>query len=53
MKKLYCVICGVSTENEKPRISCVLEQKSFFLLFAVSARTKINKYFKKNNQYRY
>ena len=43
MKKLCCIICARCEKFEKPKISHFLE-KIFFLLFAVSARTKIKKY---------
>ena len=32
---LYCVTCGKHRKLEKPKISCLLEKKYFFLLFAV------------------
>ena len=43
MKKLCCVICARYEKFEKPKISHLLE-KTFFLLFAVSARMKMKKY---------
>ena len=43
MKKLYRVICGKYRKFEEPKISYLLE---FFLLFAVSARMKIENYLK-------
>ena len=52
MKKLYCVICGIKKYKkfEKSKTSYLLQKHWFFLLFAVSARMKMEKYLKKKNQ---
>ena len=49
MKKLYCIVSGKYRKLEKPKISYILS----YYYFAVSARIKMKKYSKKNNQLRY
>ena len=53
MKKLYCVVCDKYRTFEKPKILYLLENQQFFLLFAVSAKMKMERYFKKKNRLKY
>ena len=53
MKKLYCVICGKYKKFRNPKISYVFVKHQYFLLFAGSARIKMKKYLKKQDQLRF
>ena len=53
MKNIYCVICGKYRKFEKPKIYTFSKKHWFFILFAVSERMKIKRYFKKKNPLRY
>ena len=50
-KKREKVICGTYRKLRKTEISCLLDKT--FLLFELSERMKMKKYFKKNNQLKY
>ena len=53
MKKIYCLICD-SIENLKVLKYHTFSKKHYlFLIFAVSAKTKMKRYRKKKNQLRY
>ena len=45
MKNIYCVICGKYRKFEKPKIYTFSKKHWFFILFAVSERMKIKRYF--------
>ena len=56
MKKLYCVTCGKYGKFEKfENLKNIIhfQKNYFFLLFAASARMKMKKFLKKENQLRY
>ena len=53
MKKLYCVNRGKYRKFQKCKTSYILGKALDFLLFTVTARMKMKKYLKKNNQLRF
>ena len=50
-KKREKIICGTYRKLRKTKISCLLDKT--FLIFELSERMKMKKYFKKNNQLKY